>query len=157
MAGLNAVDGQLVAPATAGHTRWPSTVGSFPGSSFGTPVAADAAGPCQILDERFGEKHFAGGAVQDVEKPVAVAVQKEFPRRPTEGRVDQHRRLSGVPIVKIVRSELVMPLQFSGRRVQGEDRRRVEIVAFPFGAIVIGTRVASGPVTGRLRRGRKYR
>jgi hypothetical protein len=39
---------------------------------------------------------------------------------PAEVRIDQHRRLIRIPVVKVVRRELKMPAEFSGRRIERE-------------------------------------
>src|SRR6516225_6239007 len=51
-----------------------------------------------------------------------------------------------VPVVRIVWRELVVPLQLAGIRVEGEERTRVQIVAFAIVAVIVGIRIASAPV-----------
>ncbi len=52
----------------------------------------------------------------------------------------------GIPVVRVVGRELEMPLARAGRRVERQQRIGVEVVAFAFVAVVVGIRVAGGPV-----------
>src|SRR4030095_7780645 len=58
----------------------------------------------------------------------------------------EERRLRGVPVVEVVRRELVVPFQRASVGIQRQDRVRVEVVAFPLVAVVVGARVAGWPV-----------
>ena len=46
--------------------------------------------------------------------------------------VDEQHRLHGIPVVRVVRRELVIPLHLAGLRVQRDHARRVEVVADAF-------------------------
>jgi len=48
--------------------------------------------------------------------------------------------------VHLVRRELVVPLQLAGTRIEGYDGMSVEVVAFAFITVVVGTRISSGPI-----------
>ena len=61
-------------------------------------------------------------------------------------RVDEHRCFGRVPVVKVMRRELVMPFECARIRVEGQDRVAVKIVALALGPVVVGTRVARWPV-----------
>src|SRR5262249_20099034 len=66
--------------------------------------------------------------------------------------VDQHRRFGGVPIPKIVRSELVIPAELSGLGVERQDAVGVQVVAQPVVAVVFGGGISGRPVEyARLR------
>ena len=65
---------------------------------------------------------------------------------PTIPDVNQDWRLGRVPVVNIMGSELVMPLQFSGVGVQRQDAICEEVVARPITIIGIRKRIACGPV-----------
>ena len=44
-----------------------------------------------------------------------------------EGRIDKKQRFSGIPIVEVMRSELVIPFEFSILSVEGDDAVGVQI------------------------------
>ena len=56
------------------------------------------------------------------------------------------RRLLRVPVLQIVRRVLKVPLQLAGRGVKRQHRVRVQVVALPLPPVVVGARVAGGPV-----------
>ena len=62
-----------------------------------------------------------------------------------EIHVDQHGGFGRVPIVEIVRGELIVPLQFAGGWVEGQNGIGIEVVAPALIAVEIGTRVADRP------------
>jgi hypothetical protein len=43
---------------TAGHTNWPSTVGSFPGSNLGRPSGPIPLAQVIFFDKGFGQQNF---------------------------------------------------------------------------------------------------
>ena len=88
--------------------------------------------------EGLGEKKFAIGAIENVEKAVAIGLEEEFAGVAIEIRVEEHGNFSGVPIVKIEGRELEMPLEFSSVGVESEDAIGVEVIAFAAGAVVGG-------------------
>ena len=109
-------------------------------------VLSDPARPGQLLDEGFGQQELARQPVEDIEEAVAIAVEQELARPAAKLDVDEHRRLGRVPVVQVVRRELEMPLQFARVRVEREDGIRVQVVALPLVAVVVGTGIASRPV-----------
>src|SRR5581483_1345592 len=109
--------------------------------SLGAAVGADAAGPGEFLDEGLGDQDFAGEAVEDVEEAVAIALQEELAGLAAEVGVDKDGRFGGIPIVEVVRGELVIPLELAGGGVERDDGGGVEVVAFAFVAVVVGAGV----------------
>ena len=87
----------------------------------------------------------AGVAVEHVEECVAIGVQHQCRILPWNLASDQHRRFGGVPIVRVVRRELEIPLQLSRLRIERQDAARVKIVARAHGTVVVGRRIAGGP------------
>ena len=59
--------------------------------------------------------------------------------------VDDHGRLSAVPIVQIVWRKLVIPFQLAGVRLQRQYGRGVKIIALPLISVVGWIRVADAP------------
>jgi hypothetical protein len=64
------------------------------------------------------------------------------------GLVHQKQRLRAVPVVKIMRTELEVLLQFSRLRHERDHAGRVEVVALAFVAVMVRTRIAGLPVHG---------
>src|SRR5205085_1356420 len=67
-------------------------------------------------------------------------------------RVDEHRDLVGVPVVDVVRRELEVPAGLAGVDVDGDERRRVEVVPLARVAVPVRARVAGAPVDQPQRR-----
>ena len=105
----------------------------------------DGLGPV-LGGVRFGEEKFSVGAIEDVEEAVAIGVKEKFARLAVEIGVQEDGDFGGVPIVEIERSELEIPLEFAGVRVEGDDGIGIEICARAFGAVVGGSGIAGGPV-----------
>ena len=60
-------------------------------------------------------------AIEQEEVAVAVRLRQQLARLPVDDAVDEHRRLRGVPVVRVVRRHLVVPRQLAGVRI---DARR---------------------------------
>ena len=103
--------------------------------------AADLLGPGR-LDERLRDDHLSGDAIDRVEEAVAVREHHDLARLAVDRQIAEHRHLRRVPVVDVVRGELVVPLQLAGVRVERDERRGEEVVAFAIGAVVVGARVA---------------
>ena len=109
-------------------------------------VGCEAFHPRHLRRQLTGAKHLAVRAIEHVENAVAIAVKQQLARLAFPHLVGQHHRLHGVPVVGIVRRELVIPLQLAGLGFKRDDARRVEVVAQPFFAGEVGTGIADGPV-----------
>ena len=83
------MDGQLAAPATAGHVRVPSTEFSYPASSCGRPSAPMPDAQVRLFHERFRHQHPAGESIEHVEEPVPIGDGEQLPWTVRE---IQHRR-----------------------------------------------------------------
>ena len=71
----------------------------------------------------------AGCAIQQEVVPVAARLRDHLARPPVEVAVDEDRRLRGVPVVRVVRRDLVVPRHLPGIRIQRDDGARIEVVA----------------------------
>ena len=109
-------------------------------------VSADLARPRQVTDEWLPEQKFAVGAIEDVEEPVAAGLNEKLSRPSFPRRVDEHGRLLRVPVPHVVRRELKVPFQAAASRVERDDGARIQIVAEPLVAVVVGTWIAGRPV-----------
>ena len=74
-------------------------------------------------------------AIEDVEEPVSIGMQQEFPILPAKFGVHQNDGRVRIPIVRIVRSELVVPFQFAGGRIERQDAIREQVVAAAFAIV----------------------
>src|SRR5439155_12401546 len=84
-------------------------------------------------------------AVEDVEKPVSIRMQEEFPILAGESGVHQNDRRGRIPVVDIVRGELVMPFQSAACRVEGQEAIRVQVITAAFAIVRIGIWISGGP------------
>src|SRR6185437_11240500 len=94
------------------------------------------------------EQEFAVSPVENVDESVPIGLQQQFPLAPPICRIRQNKWFRCVPIVKVVRSELVMPPQLSRLRIQSEDTVSVKIRALALVSVGGGERVPNGPVEG---------
>ena len=68
------------------------------------------------MDERRAGEERAVRAVEHVEMAVAIGVQQELAVLPAPHAVDQHHGLRRVPVVAVVRRELIVPLALARSR-----------------------------------------
>ena len=108
-------------------------------------VGADLARPGR-RHERLPQQQLAGLAVEHVEEAVAVGDHDHFPRAALPVDVRLHRHVVRVPVVGVVRRELIVPAQPAGVGVERDEGIRVEVVSQPVVAVVVGVRVAGAPV-----------
>src|SRR5439155_23259213 len=94
---------------TAGCYLWPA-------------ILADTGGPRQLVNEWLGQQQLAVGPIEDIEKTVAVALRQQLSRPALKLSIDKHRNLNCVPVMQIMWSVLVVPMQFAGRRPQRQHR-----------------------------------
>src|SRR5262249_15850474 len=111
----------------------------------GAALRVETLGP-RLLCVRFAGDEFAGGTVEDVIKSVAVRHGNEFAFCAADLRVKKHWHVCDAPIMRVVRRELEIPPQLSGRGIESNKRTGVKIVAGAHVTIPIGTRIADAPV-----------
>ena len=93
------------------------------------------------------DKECAGGAIEHVEVPVAIGVQQQLPRLSAPHPIDEHHVLGRIPVVPVVRRELVVPLALAGVGIERDDGIGEEVVAISaHGAIGHRRRIADRPV-----------
>src|SRR5258705_444961 len=92
---------------------WPSPVKTRP------PAVANVFGPAD-LRIGLGGDYLAIGSVQCIKEAIAVSLKDRLDSRAVFLEVDQHRVLGRIPIMDVVRSELIMPLQFASVRIDGQ-------------------------------------
>ena len=74
-------------------------------------------GPVRV-DERFTDEELAGLTVDCVEESVPIGHHDRFSRLTADREIGEHRHVRRIPVVHIVRSELVVPAQLAGVRVE---------------------------------------
>ena len=85
-----------------------------------TAVAANFFRPIRV-HVRFAVNHFPGRAIEHVKESVAVRLHDNLAHLTRDSQIGEHRHLVGVPVVRIMRRELVVPLQRAGIRVEREQ------------------------------------
>lgn len=100
------------------------------------------------MEEGLAEEELAVGAVEDVEKAIAIGVKEEFAGLALVGGVDEDVGFGGVPVVGVVGGELVIPLELAVGGVEGEDGVGVEVVTAAIAVVGVRPGVAGGPVEG---------
>src|SRR5262249_1070734 len=101
---------------------------------------------CQLVHVGSGAQEFACGAIEDVEKSVAIRVQQQLAHAAVKGHVDQHGPALRVPVMRVVRCELEMPFELSGLEIERDNRAGVKIVAAPSASVEIRPGISGGPV-----------
>src|SRR5262249_258653 len=116
------------------------------GKTDGAAIGADSTRPRQPSHEFLREQQLAVSAIENVEKTVPVGMQKELSLVATIHRVDEDIGLIRILVASIVRSELVVPLEFSCGRLEPENTVGEQIVAAAFAIVGIRPGIAGGPV-----------
>src|SRR5262249_54107772 len=111
-------------------------------------MRVDTFCPGELLHEWSSGKEFSIGSIKNVKKAVAIRFDEKLSWLPPILRIDKNRGLNAVVVVEIVRSELEIPFQFPGVRIDCEHSRSVEIVSGADAAVVVGRSVARAPVDG---------
>ena len=119
-------------------------MGVVSGSTIGRPLSSSPLAQVCFAKARPVEK-LACLAVQHVIEGVALRGDQELALLSANGSFDQYRRLIAVPVVHVVRRELEPPLHFSGFRIEGKHRARIEIVAEPHRAVVVRSGISGSP------------
>src|SRR5579864_9263142 len=118
--------------------------------------------PGQLLHKRSGSQKLTVGSVENIEETVAVGLEKQMTHLVVLFSVHQYRGFVGVVVIHVMRSELEIPLQLPGVRINCKDACCVEVVARPRASIEIGSGITGGPIhrvelrivsTGHPRRG----
>src|SRR5439155_27362294 len=108
----------------------------------------NCAGPIEFFDERSGREKRAIGAIEHVEKAVAVRFYDEFSRLTAESGIDEDRSFDGVVVKQVVRSELEIPFELAGVRIEGKQAIGIKVVARARTSIEIGRWITGAPEDG---------
>ena len=106
---------------------------------------------CRCAEAQFtlhvgvGGKQFAVGAIEHVEEAVAVGVHQHLGRLAVDVDRGKHHLGDRIVVERIVRRELVVPLDLSGLGIKRQHRAGVEVVARPAGGIE-RARIADAPI-----------
>ena len=107
----------------------------------GVPAAAlsiESFGPIKFFDERNAVEKFSIRPVEHVVEAIPVGLQQQFPGPPSEVSVHQDRRLVRIPIMRVMRHELEIPLHLSRIGIEREDAIGIQIVPGPVAAVESG-------------------
>ena len=122
VSGLNDGDIQLVAPRTPGHTRLPVGVGSLPGIWIGLPFLSIPVAQSSLSTSFDEERYSPVDAIENIQKAVAIRVQQQLASVAPIGHVNQNRPRLRIPVMRVARSELEVPLHLSGIHVDRNNR-----------------------------------
>ena len=98
-----------------------------------------------------------GLAVERVEEPVPVGDHHDLADAAGDRQIRLHRHMRRVPVVDVVRRELVVPAQPAGVGVERHAANRYRDCRRPIVAVVIGIRIAGAVVHEIQRRDRSCR
>src|SRR5678815_4679007 len=74
-------------------------------------------------------------AVEDEEPAVAACLRQQLARLAVDRTVEEHGRLRGIPVVRVVRRRLEVPDQLSGVGIERDDRLGEQVVALPLATV----------------------
>ena len=93
------------------------------------------------VDERFTDQELARLTVDCVEEAVPIGHHDHFSGPTVDSQICEDRHVRRIPVVHVVGGELVVPPKLPAVGIERHERARVEIVAFPVVAVVIGVRI----------------
>src|SRR5215813_8547368 len=85
------------------------------------PIRANFFGPVWSINEWPGDQQLPGLPIERVEKSVPVRDHNHFSSLAVDRQIGLYRYVRRIPIVYVMRSELVMPAEFSRVRVEREE------------------------------------
>src|SRR5262249_3901135 len=77
---------------------------------------------------------------------VAIGEHHNLACLPAKGQIAEHRDLRRIPVMNVVRGELVIPFELAGIGIDRQQRASVQIVALPIVAIIIRVRISRAVV-----------
>ena len=87
---------------------------------------------CRIgVGKRLSREHFAAGAIDHIEVGIALRTNQDFARLPVPRHVEQDDLVDAIPVVDVMRRELVKPFCLSGVGIAREYPGRPFVVAGP--------------------------
>src|SRR4030095_14300774 len=84
-------------------------------------IRANFFGPVWSIDEWLGDRQLAGLPIKRVEKSVPVRDHNHFSSLARDRQIGLYRYMRGIPIVYVMRSELVVPAELAGVGVEREE------------------------------------
>ena len=104
-------------------------------------LQVDARGPVDALDKRLGRHEFSVGALEHVEKSVAVGLHQHRRLLAFDRQVGEHEFVDTVVVPCVMGSELVVPGDLPGVGIQRQHRRGVQVaVLTDLGGVVAAHR-----------------
>src|SRR5579864_1980758 len=107
-----------------------------------TALRINALRPIEFVHEWKSREKLSTNAVQNVEKSIAIGLDKQLSRLPPVVSVDQDGSLRCIVVIQVVRRKLKIPFELSRIRVQGQHAVGVKIVPRPRTAIKVGSGIA---------------
>ena len=111
----------------------------------GAAICADSLRPTH-LGVWPGLEHLAIRSIERVKESVAIGLHQRFDFAPFDREIRQDGIADSVPVVHVMRSELVIPFQFSGISIECNDTAGEKIIAATDIAIHVWPGVTSTPV-----------
>ena len=132
-------------PLASGATSVPAIDGFFSVFGIGCPFGF-VPNDQFVFDEFCRDQRFASHAIPHEEFAVARGLRDELARLAIDRGIENHGRLSGIPVVGIVRRGLEVPRHFAGIGIQCDQRTGVEIISGAIGVCDHRLRIAGGDV-----------
>src|SRR5262249_40410409 len=117
------------------------------GNDLRAPLVIETTCP-SLSDETLRQQEFAAVSVQQIVEAVTSRPRHQAALLASEWAIKQHRNLRGVPIMRVVGRELVIPLELAGIGIEGEHGARVEVVTGAEIPVVVRPWIAGAPEHG---------
>ena len=93
------------------------------------------------------DQEFAVGPVEHIKMAVAVGVHQQLALLAAPDAIDEHHVLYRIPVVAVIRRELIVPFQLAGVGVESDHRVAEQVVHLPARlAIELRRGVADRPI-----------
>src|ERR1700684_3586474 len=109
------------------------------------PIFVEAEIPC-FLDVRLRKNELAVRSIENVEHPVTIGLHKDVSFLAGNILVRQYQIFVGVPVMRVARRELVVPLSRARGWIESDHGTGKQVIALANGSVQAGARVAHGPI-----------
>ncbi len=97
---------------------------------MGWPLAFNPFAQFKVSINGRSDDVLAVGAVEQEIVAVAAGLREQLARLAHRSSINQHGRFGGIPIMHVVRRNLIVPNKFSGVGVERHNGTRIKVVAF---------------------------
>ena len=113
---------------------------------YRSACCVDTFRPVQLFHERRRREKFSIGAIEHVNITIPVCLHQQFPSCTLIDGVNQDWRFHRIKVEKVMRSELEIPLQFPGIRIESQHAIGVKVVSGTHPTLKVRRRITGAPI-----------